>query len=333
MVRMEINVASNEIYHSEQYTAWLRNAGEEYKEYRRQWVENPKNNVVSTFPLHVSFESTNACNLECVFCSRTIKKKEGLLKPTKAMSMGLFKKVIDEGVEKGLKAVKLNTGDTEPLLVKNLSERISYAKKAGVLEVMFNTNAALLSEEKAMEILNSGLDKILISFDSPEKEKYEKVRVGANYDEVLENIFRFCKMKKEMNLKKPFVSVQMVLMKDTYKYKDKFIKMFEDHADIIRVGNYYNRQELNTNNLCVNKKIQNEEFACSQLWQRLHVRVDGTVIPCCGDVTNKLSLGNAIDSHIEHLWKCDKLNEYRRLHLEGQWMKIEACRMCGIAYA
>lgn len=254
MVRMEINVASNKIYHSEQYAAWLRNAGEEYKEYRRQWMENPKNNVVNSFPLYVSFESTNACNLECVFCSRTIKKKEGLLGPTNVTPMELFKKVTDEGVEKGLKAVKLNTGDTEPLLVKNLSERISYAKEAGVLEVMFNTNAALLSEEKAMEILNSGLNKILISFDSPEKEKYEKVRVGANYDNVLGNVFRFCDIKKEMGLKTPFVGIQMVKMKDNTHEVEMFFNMFKDHVDIIKIGDYNNQQELNAENLWVEKK-------------------------------------------------------------------------------
>jgi len=331
MIEMKIDVACNEIGYSKAYSDWVANVDKNYLEYRRMWRENPQNNIVGSFPLHISFESTNACNLECVFCSRTIKKKEGMLGPTRIMPIGLFEKVIDEGVGKGLKAIKLNTGDTEPLMVKDLPERIAYAKEAGVLEVMFNTNATLLNENKAKMILESGLDKILISFDSPNKERYESVRIGARYEEVKENIYRFFRLKKEQGLLKPFVQIQMVKMKENAHEIDSFFKMFKDSVDIIRIGEYYNRQELVRQDLRASKKkVTPTSFTCSQLWQRLHIRVDGTVIPCCGDVTNLLVLGNANDSDLESLWKGEKIMRYRKLHLTGKWGEIEACSKCGI---
>ena len=40
---------------------------------------------------------------------------------------------------------------------------IKYAKEAGVVDVMFNTNASLLTEKKSREIILSGVDKIFFS--------------------------------------------------------------------------------------------------------------------------------------------------------------------------
>jgi MoaA/NifB/PqqE/SkfB family radical SAM enzyme len=42
----------------------------EYKEYRKKWKEYPEKRIVGEFPLHVDVESTNACNLRCVMCTR-----------------------------------------------------------------------------------------------------------------------------------------------------------------------------------------------------------------------------------------------------------------------
>ena len=330
MVRMGINVASREIYHSPIYLDMLESADEAYLNYRRQWHLNPPSNTVNAFPLHVSFESTNNCNLRCIFCTRTTKDAKGQLGPTKIMEFGLFKKVIEEGSPKGLKAIKLNTGDTEPLLVPDVAERIAFAKGAGLLDVMINTNGTLLTEKRAHEILHSGLDKLFISFDAPDKETYEKIRVGANYERVVENIFRFCEMKKNSGRPKPFVGIQMVKMKHTANLIQKFINMFKDHVDIIKIGDYNNQQNLNKMDLWVSRVDSPAEFACSQLWQRLQIRVDGKVIPCCGDVNNELVLGNANDTDIEELWSGDELQRLRRLHLAGRWKEIGTCRRCGL---
>ena len=55
---------------------------------------------------------------------------------------------------------------------------ISYAKEKGILEVMINTNAVSLNEKKSIEIINSGLDVMIYSFDGGSKKTYEKMRPG-----------------------------------------------------------------------------------------------------------------------------------------------------------
>ena len=41
-----------------------------YLEYRRRWMENPKNFMVEDFPIHLDIEVTNRCNLKCTFCDK-----------------------------------------------------------------------------------------------------------------------------------------------------------------------------------------------------------------------------------------------------------------------
>ena len=48
---------------------------------------------------------------------------------------------------KGLKAIKLNYLN-QPLLRKDLERFITYAKKAGVLDVYFSSNGLLLNENR-----------------------------------------------------------------------------------------------------------------------------------------------------------------------------------------
>ena len=85
---------------------------------------------------------------------------------------------------------------------------IKYAKDAGVCDVMFNTNASLLTEKKAVEIIESGLDKLFFSFDSPYGEEFNKIRVKGDYDQVLNNIKNFMRIKREMKSDTPLTRVK-----------------------------------------------------------------------------------------------------------------------------
>ena len=50
-------------------------------------------------------------------------------------------------------------------------------QKKGILEVIINTNATSLTK-KSEELIDSGLDYIIYSFDGGSKATYEKMRPG-----------------------------------------------------------------------------------------------------------------------------------------------------------
>lgn len=292
-----------------------------YNEYRRKWKENPRKHITGDFPIHLDIESTAACNLKCPMCFQSFNPpKPGF------MEMQLFKKLIDEGAEKGLCSIKLNFRG-EPLLHPKIADMVKYAKDNGIIEVMFNTNATLLTEEKSRQLIIAGLDKIICSVDGYTKEFYESIRRGATFEKTLENIKRIQKIKREMGTDKPVLRTQMVILK-SIKNPDEFIKNYVDFwgkiADHVAV-----EDEIEWDYSKIKGNVVYEPFRCPQPWQRLFVRWDGVITLCCGDLYEDMPLGNAYDTTIEEVWKSSRMENIRRLLKNGESHKIPICKVCG----
>lgn len=294
----------------------------EYNEYRRKWNENPKNFIVEEFPIHLDLESTSVCNLKCFMCFQSFDPP----KPD-FMDLYLFRRIIDEGVEKGLCSIKAQYRG-EPLLDSRMVEMVKYAKDMGVIEVMFNTNAILLTEEKSRALIQAGLDKLICSVDGCTKEVYEKVRIGGKFKTVLENIKTLQRIKKELGSKKPVVRVQMVDTPRNHHQIREYLKFWGEIADHVAVEDMLDWDMEDEDHTPL------KDFACAQLWQRLVILVDGDVLPCCRATrggNEKLEvLGNAKKDVLADIWHSDKLNRLRELHKNGKSHKIRMCRLCGL---
>lgn len=239
------------------------------------------------------------------------------------MDFALFKKCIDEGTKKGLCSIKLQYRG-EPLLHPRIVDMVKYAKDKGVIEVMFNTNATLLTEEKARGLINAGLDKIICSIDGCTKEIYESVRIGAKFETVLNNIKRLQELKKEMNSETPIVRIQMVDTPKNHDQIDDYLKFWGAIAEQVAIEDMNDYHDKENKNFIISKK-----FRCSQPWQRLFVLWNGDITLCCGDVYSKMIMGNAKKDSISKIWKGDRLNNIRGLILKGEAHKIKICNNCG----
>ena len=228
------------------------------------------------------------------------------------MSMELFNKIIKEIKSLEIPSIKLNWRG-EPLLNPNLIQMIKLAKKNGVIDVSINTNATTLDLKKSSEILDSGLDYIIFSFDGGTKKTYEKYRPGRfktnSFDTVYENIKNFCLLKKEKKKKFPVTKIQMVITNETKSEINDFYDLFEDFVDDITVTPYQERggglenvdksvqsklkQYFIKNNLSHEtpylSKGDNKIFisqgrkSCYQPLQRLMITYNGMVAMCCLD--------------------------------------------------
>jgi len=287
----------------------------EYFAYRKKWQENPQNQTVGDFPLHLDIESTNACNLRCPMCGRNwMKEKIGYI------DWGLFKKIIDEATKYYLPSIKLNYRG-EPLLHPDIAKMVKYAKEKGILEVQFNTNGVLLTEEKAEKLIDAGLDRIIFSFDAANKKTYEKIRKGSDYEKVINNIKNLVKIRNGKKLKRPLMRVQMVKMSENEKEVEDFIKMWLPIANRVNVST--ERKPLGTK-----KKI--EHFACPQIWQRLMICWDGEARMCCGDWYGEINLGNVKKMALHEIWHGKKISEIRKIHSEGKFNEIPVCSRCEV---
>jgi len=295
----------------------------EYREYRRKWVELPRTLTVPPFPLHLDVESSSMCNLRCPMCPRTIYVKRGMWRYNGNISAPLFRKIIDEGAAKGLCAVSLNSLG-EPLLHPNIVEMVRYAKNAGILDVFFHTNATLLTPKLAEDLIKAGLDRIVISFDMPDRERYETIRAGAKYGQVIENM-RSLKQIRDRRAAPLLIRVNMV--KFPYLTQRDVEEMMRlDVADSIGLLDLVEYPEV-APQTSFNAGYQSK-FICPQPLTRLKVFSDGTTAPCCGDVLGDMELGNVAEKTLEEMWNCEKIRNLRKLHCAGFFYKIPLCRAC-----
>ena len=78
----------------------------------------------------------------------------------------------------------------------------------------------------------------------------------------------------------------------------------------------------------VRKKGVKYPWACPQVWQRLSVLWDGTILPCNHDDDQKLAFGNVKEKSIYNVWNGKKLKQVRELHKNGDAHLINACDGC-----
>jgi MoaA/NifB/PqqE/SkfB family radical SAM enzyme len=274
-------------------------------------------------PLCVDVETSSLCDLACPFCYR-----QSMATPDRLMSEELCYSIIGQCEGLNVPSMKFNWRG-EPLLHPKLPVFIDRAKRAGVLDTIINTNAVTLDERKAREILDSGLDLMIYSFDGGSKKTYERMRPGRfranSFEEVYENIRTFARLREETGSPFPRTKIQMILTEDTYEEQDDFFTLFEDCVDDVSVKAYSERggniADLPKNvaerlhSLLTERRLPPstpywrditgaisiglERLPCEQPFQRLSISYDGRATMCCYDWGCEYPVGCASRQAIE----------------------------------
>jgi MoaA/NifB/PqqE/SkfB family radical SAM enzyme len=333
----------------------VRNAvdPEKYDAYRKLWDDVSNLRTVTDFPLQIDFELNYSCNFTCPMCTWNAESTENKGKAT-WFDFEVYTEVIDDAVSKGLKSVRLNYIN-EPLIRKDITKFISYARKAGILDIYFSTNGSLLSDEMSRELINSGLLRLQISLDAHTKETYEKIRTGGNFNDVIKKVLRFLEIRNEMNVKLPTLRVNFVKTETNKDELDDFVNFWEDKADSIGIQDLvgimdgYGKKSDEE----LQKMSLSNDFKCAQPFQHLTLRYDGTVLPCCAfygaetpigqlktnkeikfsEVDNiglldKSTKSKLIIGTIEEIWKSEQMEFFRNIHKKGEFWKHPVCRKC-----
>ncbi len=333
----------------------VRNAvnPEKYDEYRKEWKDATNLDLVTDFPLQIDFELNYSCNFTCPMCTWNSESTEGKGKQT-WFDFEVFKEVIDEGVSKGLKSIRLNYIN-EPLIRKDITKFISYARKAGILDIYFSTNGSLLTDDAIRNLIDSGLFRLQVSLDAVTKETYEKIRTGGNYDDVIKKVLRFLEIRNELNVKLPTLRVNFVKTDVNKNELDDFVKFWEDKADsigiqdLVGIMNGFGKKTDEE----VEKTRLTGKFRCAQPFQRVTLRYNGTILPCCtfyaaempigqlktdiqtkfSDIDNIGLLDKSLKSKliigtIQEIWKSKQMEFIRDIHKKGEFWKHPICKTC-----
>ena len=160
-------------------------------------------------PEYLQIEPVGQCNLKCRMCPVTFRQEGTPYGPPAFMEFQEFCEIIGEAA--GVKELHLQ-GLGEPMMHPRFFDMVTYAVSKN-LYVTTNTNATLITEQRATRCLSSGLHEIHISLDGATAETYECIRVGSHFDRVIRNLRRLIQVKHEVKTDLPRIQVVMVLMR------------------------------------------------------------------------------------------------------------------------
>jgi len=273
------------------------------------------------FPLEISIELTNFCNLSCIMCpTPSMKRERGY------MGKKLFQKVVDDlSREKGF--LFLPQGFGEPLLHGEIFDFTGFAAEHGIKPIVLLSNGMLLHEACFSDLMNS-IDILIVTIDGVTDLTYESVRVGGNLGTVIKNVERF--LFTRGGCKHPHLVLRMIKMKETEDEISDFLDFWHERVrqtDMLQVSGY-NDWTGNVKTGDNHVEIRKDRHPCRMLWKNLTVYHDGRVTPCCYDAEGELIVGNASQESLQNIWEGPRLKKLRDLHLACQFEQIPICNRC-----
>lgn len=296
-----------------------RKQTKKYRVYREKYERWPAEHIVANFPIHLDLELSSACNLRCPMCptvhiSDPSFKKLG--QDSAMMSVDMFRQAIDEAKQhEDFCSIKLNYRG-ESTLHPQIVDLIAYARDAGVIDIMLNTNGNYplsLNEE----MVDAGLTWIAFSLDAVRPETYRRCRAGGDFFTAYPTAIDMCRFVDRLAIQVGFV-VQKTNRDEVQEFTEFWSRM---PVHRILVSDVYG---------LLGTKRYKEDFCCPQLWQRLVIWNDGRIFACCHawDAPEDLYLGDVSNTTIKDAWGSEKLQKLRMAHVDGKYREIGTCAKC-----
>ena len=296
-----------------------------------------KKPIVLGKPFTVSIEPTTACNLSCPECPSGLKK---FSRETGKLDLEDNRNLL-RNLGKQLFYINYYF-QGEPFLHPDFLELIRDAKKHKIY-TSTSTNAHFITQKKAEDIVNSGLDRLIISIDGTTQETYESYRISGKLSKVIEGTKEMVKAKRKANSTTPHLIFQFLVVKPNeheipaiYKLADE-LGVDEVRLKSAQIYDYthgnplipsqeqyarYKKQKDGTYRL--KYKTGNH---CWRMWSSCVLTWDAKVVPCCFDKDAKYTLGSANNNEFSSIWRSKKYQDFR-LNVLTKRNQIDICKNC-----
>lgn len=220
-------------------------------------------------------EINSACNLACPTCTKG--NKEGYEHQTGIMDEELMQKCIDKIKLENPEAIVFLYGNSEPFLHPRLAHCIRSVKERG-LNAQISTNLNYFkNQEVVLEVLNSGLDFMIISLSGFTQDVYVKGHHGGNIEKVKENMALLGQLRYETGNKFP-ISVNY----HVYNDNQHEVELMKEYAAAHNIGFFTSKARA----ISMENAIQycRDHDAEAALYQVQEGRVDlNLALPPIGD--------------------------------------------------
>lgn len=281
------------------------------------------------FPAKISIETGNICNLRCPLCPTNDEAEKQV--PKGFMSFENFKIIFDK-IRPFVKTLDLfNWG--EPFLNKDIGKMVKYVKEQKPsVRIFIDSNLNAISDDNADLIVRYGLDVLKVSCDGATQRVYEQYRRGGKIEDVLANLRKILKKKKELGGDKPRIIWKYLV----FSHNEGEVAAARALADEMGIGFEASGMRINCGKEIFEKVDDSvkrdsewipasDEYnnykdltagkkACEKPWRTLTIDWNGNVAPCgaiydCG----KYGFGNLLKDSFGKVWNGEKFVKARKI--------------------
>lgn len=322
--------------------------------YYKGFIEYPhrlKNYIISKnekyspirnyYPTIMDLEPNSTCNFRCTMC-QVSNWKNG--KRADDMSFDNFKNFIDRN--NYFTEVKLH-GMGEPLLHKRYFDMVEYLSSQYIWTRTSINGSLLHVKDNYKKLIDADIGEVQCSFDGATKEIYEKIRVGANFEKVVDNltllnnyantknrlytrmwaliqksnrhqIFDFVELARKMNFKRLSFSVSLNdwgreewNQNNKEQEAHKFTQV--EHDKLIGLSKKYG---IDITLWEQASSYSTRDKLCSWVFNRPYISSDSKIVPCCMIADpSVINFGDSRD--FSNAWNNQKYQDFRQQHLDG----------------
>jgi radical SAM protein with 4Fe4S-binding SPASM domain len=299
------------------------------------------------FPTKITIETGNVCNLRCPLCPTGTSETKV---PKGMLTFDRFKHIIGQ---LGPTTETLDFFDWgEPFLNKELLPMVTYTKKRFPhvrVVISSNLNIPHFTEAAAAEVVQSGLDHLIMSVDGATQSVYATYRVGGQLETVLRNMRWLLKAKTALRVKHPTLVWNYLVFRHNEHEVEAARRLAAGIGVEFTAGPMRTDcgeeiflpldERLKRDGSWIPKNPTYSQYShealsrrvndCAKPWKTTAINWDGYVVPC-GSVYDcrTYNFGNIFEQSFKDIWNGERYRSARRALAKGAAGTQTICETC-----
>lgn len=281
-------------------------------------------------PMIVDVEPSGVCNFRCLMCPTGL---HALGRKQDFMDLETFEAILNKTDEYGTAIRFIGWG--EPMMNPALVEMIDMASERTRLTHL-NTNGSYLDEDSAADLIEAGLSSIKFSFQGIDRSSYHDMRRTDFFPDLIDRIRMFRSARD--NLEHPWIAASTTTTDESDERISAFVKLMEPLVDQLSIGkttfDFIDTASIPSKirerfgRIAASENlVKRHPNPCPEVYNKLSIQWDGTVVVCCNSFGKQTNLGNIVTDDIEDIWSHKTIRDYRKRLAEGRY-EGPLCSVC-----
>ena len=300
---------------SDKIRKWQRSL---YRKYLRPGYE-------PNLPDQINIETSSICNLHCSCCphgvSHDTRRSSGI------MSVDTFHRVLNN-IDIPVRLAYLHMYG-EPFLNPNITVFVDELVKKNITVNLYS-NCTIINEATFDTLLNAKRVAMSFSADLLNKEYYESIRVGARYDDTLNNLDIANAVFASHNM---FFNIIMVVDESFASHSDDIIRccdmLYGRYSQLngILLGSKFPWPRMSSTGDLAGH-LGKATHRCAHAFEGVSVLWNGDATLCSFDYTGECVVGSLLNNTYSEIINNNAARHFRMLHWRHRDNELPLCKDC-----